>query len=90
MSGSDHLKISGTFGSIETGAYDQSVLIDVNARNYDVNGYLHKQSAFLRLSVNDAYRIHAYLGRAIVAAEEQEPRQSGLWSNSTTFQRVRA
>lgn len=90
MSSPRHLKCAGTFGAIQIGAHDQSVLIDTTSRNYDTAGHLHKDHALVRLSVKDAYRYHALLGQAIVAAEEQEPRQPGLWSNSSTFRTVRA
>ena len=90
MSGSRYRKIAGTFGSIQIGAYDQAVLVDMTSRNYDTIGHLHVDRAFLRLPLNDAYRLHALLSQAIVAAEESEPRQPGLWSNATAVRAVRA
>ncbi len=90
MSSCSHNKVAGTFGSIQIGAYDQGVLIDTTARNYDTAGHLHTDHSCVRLSLADACRMHAQLADAIVAAEEQEPRQPGLWSNATAFRAVRA
>jgi hypothetical protein len=70
MSSCTQNRIAGTFGSIAVSAHDQTVLIDTTARNYDTSGHLHVDHSFLRLSINDAYRLHNLLGHAIVAAEE--------------------
>lgn len=90
MSSSSHLKCAGTFGTIQICARDQGVLIDTTSRNYDTAGHLHVDHSFVRLPLADAYRLHQRLAQAIVAAEEAEPRQPGLWSDATTSRRVRA
>ena len=55
MSACHAIKLSGTFGAIQIGACDQTVLIDTTSRNYDAAGHLHVDHAFLRLPLNDAY-----------------------------------
>jgi len=88
MSGYTLNKIAGTFGAIQIGAHDQTVIIEISARNYDTTGHLRSDHAHLRLPLNDAIRLHATLAGAIVAAETTDPRQPGLWSYTEAFGRV--
>ena len=83
-------RLAGTFGAIQIGAHDQAVLIDTTSRNYDTVGHLYVDHSFVRLPLAEAYRMHALLSEAIIAVEEAEPRQPGLWSNCTSFRKVRA
>jgi len=88
MSGCAFSRLAGTFGAIQIAASDQAVVVDISSRNYDTMGRLVTDHAYLRLSVNDAIRLHAALADAITAAEEIEPRQAPLWSGATTTVRA--
>lgn len=76
--------MSGLFGTVQMVSHSNGVLVDIAARQYDVEGNLHRQNALVSFDLDDARRLHDLLGCAIEAAECAEPRQPGLWSDSTT------
>ena len=90
MSRSYQQRLVGPFGAVQIGACDQTVLIDTTSRTYDTAGYLHVDRSCLRLPLREAYRLQRLLSQAIITAKTSEARQPGLWSNATTFRKVRA
>jgi len=76
--------LDGTFGEIQVVATGSRVVLDVTARNYDVAGYLHRDSSLSNLSVGDAIRLRDLLDEAIVAAADAPPHNPGVWSDATT------
>jgi hypothetical protein len=74
---------AGTFGAIDIVASDRGLLLSLTGRNYDTQGCLHRDSALANLSISDAQRLSGLLKEAIAASEEPDPRQPGLWSEST-------
>jgi hypothetical protein len=77
------LSTAGTWGEIQIVPCYESIVLDVQARNYDTSGHLHRDHALASLSLTTAIRLHALLGQAIQAAVDVEPRQPGLWSEAT-------
>jgi hypothetical protein len=82
-------KLVGTFGAVQIGTCEQAVLIDTTSRTYDTAGYLHVDRSCLRLPLREAYRLQRLLSQAMLAAKASKPHQPGLWSNATTFRKVR-
>jgi hypothetical protein len=84
LSGTPRLfSTAGTFGEVDIVASDRGLLLSLTGRNYDTMGCLHRDSALANLSLADAQRLSGLLKEAIAASEEADPRQPGLWSETT-------
>lgn len=90
MSRACQSKLVGPSGAVQIGACGKTILIDTTSRTYDTVGYLHVERCCLRLLLRDAYQLQRLLSQAIVAAEANVLHQPGLWSNATTFRKIRA
>jgi hypothetical protein len=75
--------MAGSYGELQIAATHCAVVLDVHARNWDTEGQLHQDTALAHLSISDAARLRDLLNEAIVAAENADPRQPGLWSDAT-------
>jgi hypothetical protein len=75
--------MSGTFGEFQIVAAQKTVILDLQSRNWDVEGHLHRDSALAHLSVPEASRLRDLLTDAIICAETPDSRQPGLWSDAT-------
>jgi hypothetical protein len=76
--------VSGTFGDAQIVATPSRILIDLQSRNWDSTGSLHKEHAIANLPIDTAIRLHDLLGAAIDASTDANPHQPGLWSDATT------
>jgi hypothetical protein len=76
---------SGTFGVIQIAATQENVVLDVQARNYDSAGHLHRDHALANLSLATAARLRDLLSEAIEYANSArlDVRQTSLWSENT-------
>jgi hypothetical protein len=76
---------SGTWGEAQIVSLgDQNVLLDLQTRNYDTTGVLHRQHALANLPIATAIRIRDLLNAAIeTALDDPANVQPGLWSDST-------
>jgi hypothetical protein len=74
---------AGTWGEIQIVSTAENIVLDIHARNYDTAGHLHRDHALANLPLMTAIRLNALLSEAIEAALDCEPRQAGLWSDST-------
>jgi hypothetical protein len=74
---------SGTWGEADVVASDRGVLVSLTGRNYDTHGHLHRDHALANLSVSDAIRLSHLLNEAVAASQDADPRQPGLWSETT-------
>jgi hypothetical protein len=83
---------SGTFGEIQIVAGQDHVIVDVQARNYDTSGHLHRDHALANLSLASAARLRDLLDEAITHAHSVtlDTRQTALWSPATYSARGRA
>jgi hypothetical protein len=77
------LSTAGTWGEIQIVPAHGTIVLDVQARNYDASGHLHCDYALARLSLATATRLRDLLSEAIVAAAVADPRQPDLWSEAT-------
>lgn len=75
--------IADTWGQIQIIAMPERIALDIQARNYDTAGHLHRDHALANLPLATAIRLRALLSEAIEAALDCEPRQPGLWSDTT-------
>jgi hypothetical protein len=74
---------SGTFGDAQIVATSSSrVIIDLQTRNYNSAGVLHKQHALANMPLDTATRLRDLLNQAIAAATDATQHQPGLWSDS--------
>jgi hypothetical protein len=80
------LSTGGTWGEIQIVWTAENVVLDVQARNYDIAGHLRRDHAAINISVQTAVRIRQILGEAIEASLDVSADRSrqGLWSNATT------
>jgi hypothetical protein len=79
-----HFAISGTYGTVQLAARDRVIVLQTIGRNYDIEGFLHIDTAQMRIPIAVAFKLHEALGRAIVAAEAiEDTRQTALWSDAT-------
>jgi hypothetical protein len=78
------LSCAGTFGEIQIVAASENVVVDVEARNYDTAGHLHRDRALANLSLAAAARLRDLLSEAIdhAHAVTLDRRQTALWSDS--------
>lgn len=89
LQASNHLatlhSTSGTWGEAQIVSLGgQNVLLDLQTRNYDTTGVLHRQHALANLPIATAIRIHDLLNAAIeTALDSPASGQPGLWSDST-------
>ena len=75
---------AGTWGSAQIVATQRNVVLDLEGRNYDVSGNLHRDHAFVNLPLETAIRLNVLLGEAIEAAlDAPANRQAPLWSDAT-------
>jgi hypothetical protein len=79
-----------TFGEIQIVAGSECVVVDVQARNYDTAGHLHRDHALANLSLTAAARLRDLLSEAIDHARSVtlDSRQTALWSNAASTARV--
>jgi hypothetical protein len=77
------LSTAGTWGEIQIVAMPERIALDIEARNYDTHGHLHRDHALTNLPLATALRLRDLLNEAIEAALDCEPRQPGLWSEAT-------
>ena len=61
------LSTAGTWGEIQIVWTAENLVIDVQARNYDTAGHLHREHALVNISVQTAVRLRQILGEAIEA-----------------------
>jgi hypothetical protein len=83
---------AGTFGEIQIVAGQEHVIVDLQARNYDTAGHLHRDHALANLSLSAATRLRDLLDEALVHAHSitLDTRQTALWSPVTRTARGRA
>jgi len=76
----------GTWGEIQIVSTADNLVIDVQARNYDTAGHLHRDQAVVQISVQTAIRFRQLLDEAIEASLDVSAcrNQPGLWSDATT------
>lgn len=74
--------VSGTFGDAQIVATSSRVLLDLQTRNYNSAGVLHKQHALANMPLDTATRLRDLLNQAIAAATDATQHQPGLWSDS--------
>jgi hypothetical protein len=79
-----------TFGEIQIVAGSDRLVVDVQARNYDTAGHLHRDHALADLSLAAAARLRDLLSEAIEHCHSVtlDRRQTALWSNSASTARV--
>jgi hypothetical protein len=77
------LSTAGTWGEIQIVPRDGTIVLDLQARNYDASGHLHRDYALARLSLATATRLRDLLSEALVVAAVADSRQPGLWSDAT-------
>jgi hypothetical protein len=75
---------SGTFGEVQIVATPRSVVLDIQSRTRDCDGYERCHYALANLSLNEVHRLRDLLSEAIIVAESADARQPGLWSETTT------
>lgn len=80
------LSTGGTWGEIQIVSMSESLVLDVQARNYDSAGHLRRDHAVVNISVQTAVRLRQLLGEAIEASLDVSAgrAQPGLWSDATT------
>ncbi len=80
------LSTGGTWGEIQIAWAAESLVLDVQARNYDTAGFLRRDHAVVNIYVQTAVRLHRILGEAIEASLDASAwrGQPGLWSDATT------
>jgi hypothetical protein len=86
------LVASGTWGDAQIVASPSHVLVDLNTRNYDTAGHLHRDHALASLSLSAAARLRDLLAEAVDHANSValDIRQTALWSDpALTAQAVR-
>jgi hypothetical protein len=76
--------LDGTFGEAQIVALPSRVILDLQTRNYDTIGHLHRDSALADLAIATAIRLRNMLDEAIVAASDAPPVQPGVWSPVTS------
>lgn len=79
------LSTAGTWGEAQFVAVaGQNVLLDLQTRNYDTTGALHRQHALANLPIATAMRLRDLLSTAIEnALDTSAAAQPGLWSEAT-------
>jgi hypothetical protein len=75
--------ISDTFGEAQIVAVPSRIIIDIETKNYDTAGFLHKDHALASLSVDAAAELRDALTAAIAAAANAIPAHPGIWSDAT-------
>lgn len=76
---------AGTWGETQIVATKETVVVDLQTRNYDTAGYLHRDHAMANLSLSAAVRLRDLLSEAIdhAASVTLDVRQTALWSPTT-------
>jgi hypothetical protein len=74
---------SGTFGEVQIVATPRNVVLDIQSRARDCDGYERCHYALAKLSLNEVHRLRDLLNEAIIVAESADARQPGLWSETT-------
>lgn len=68
--------------TLDTG---QVITVDITGRHYATDATLCVDHAFIRLSISDAHRLgEAIIAAAAAAFEQEDHRQTRLWSDTTT------
>ena len=82
------LSTAGTFGEIQIVSGREHILVDVQTRNYDTTGHLHREHALADLSLSAAAHLRDLLTDALdhAASVTLDTRQTALWSEITTKQ----
>jgi hypothetical protein len=75
--------VSDSFGDAQIVAVPERVILDLQSRNYDSEGRVHKGHALADMSLTTAIRLRELLGEAIAVATGAIPVQPGLWSEAT-------
>ena len=78
------LSTSGTFGEVQIVATPRNVVLDIQSRTRDCDGYERCHYALANLSLDEVHRLRDLLSEAIIVAESADARQPGLWSETTT------
>jgi hypothetical protein len=80
------LSTGGTWGEIQIVGTAETLVLDIQARNYDSAGHLRRDHAVVNISVHTAMRLHQILDEAIEASLDVSAgrTQPGLWSDATT------
>jgi hypothetical protein len=73
---------AGTFGELQVVGTRDYVVVDVQSRNYDTTGCLHRDHAVTRLPLRTAMRLRDLLNQAIAASADFAPGSPGVWSNA--------
>jgi hypothetical protein len=77
---------AGTWGALQIVPVRGNVVLDLQTRNYDASGTLHRQSASANLPIATAIRLRELLDEAIEAALDRSAcQQPGLWSDATLY-----
>jgi hypothetical protein len=76
---------AGTWGEAQIVAVAaRNVVLDLQTRNYDTTGVLHRQHALANLPLSAAVRLRDLLDEAIqTALDTSADAQPGLWSDAT-------
>ena len=79
----------GTFGEIQVVATQENIVVDIQARNYDTAGHLHREHALANLSLASAVRLRDLLSEAIDHAQSitLDLRATAVWSPVTHLAR---
>jgi hypothetical protein len=72
------------FGEVQIVATPRNVVLDIQSRTRDCDGYERCHYALANLSLNEVHRLRDLLSEAIIVAESADGRQPGLWSETTT------
>jgi hypothetical protein len=76
--------VVGTFGELQVSAAHEHVVLDIQSRNYNTVGHLHREHALVKLPLETAMRLRDLLDQAIETSQGVlDAAQPGLWSDST-------
>jgi hypothetical protein len=76
---------AGTWGETQIVATRETVVVDLQTRNYDTAGHLHRDHALAVLSLSAAARLRDLLDEAIThaASVTLDTRETAIWSDAT-------
>ena len=80
------LSAAGTFGEIQIVSGRERILVDLQTRNYDTTGHLHREHALADLSLSSAAHLRDLLTDALdhAASVTLDTRQTALWLETPT------
>lgn len=75
--------LTGTFGEAQIVAASGRIVVDLETKNYDTAGFIHKEHALAALSLDSAIELRDALNAAISAAANLPQPHPGIWSDLT-------